>query len=267
MNGSLDDGLARLLDKTTESRGSALRALGLDLRFLSYTGLKCIDRVLRRSKDFERLTLFCTTSDVQHERDKTKWLLARHSKVLTGLRLQAVTLDLLTVWLQQVFRTRDTLPNLLDLHLTLAGFPEGQDFHPYVQWLAGMISPPSSRSTHSSSSDSGMDIIPIASSSQTSGPSETFSSLKRLDLVGCWLRLGSWIVGAIDFSALEELDLKNTNFSRGALGLMVTCISNVNTAVPLQTVSLPGAQLGKLDNEMREVLKELQDKVFATIVL
>ncbi|KAF9354028.1 hypothetical protein BGX34_011249 [Mortierella sp. NVP85] len=269
MNGSLDDGLARLLDKTTESRGSALRALGLDLRFLSYTGLKCIDRVLRRSRNFECLTLFCTTSDAQHERDKTKWLLARHSKVLTGLRLQAVSLDLLTVWLQQVFRTRDTLPNLLDLQLTLAGFPEGQDLHPYVQWLVGILSPPSSKSTHSSSSDSGMDIMPIASSSQSSGPSETFSSLKRLDLVGCWLRQGNWvrIVGAIDFSALEELDLRNTNFSRGALGVMVTCISNVNAAVPLQTVSLPGAQLAKLDNEMREVLKELQDKVFATIVL
>ncbi|KAF9350902.1 hypothetical protein BGX34_000917 [Mortierella sp. NVP85] len=265
-NRTFDDGFARLLDKSIRDNGSELTSLGLDVRSLSLVGLGCIDRVINRSKDLERLELHCTTSSTQTEQGNVRHFLKMHGKKLTGLNVQAHCLDALAAWIENVCPSRGILSSLVDLQLTLPKTLTLQYSHPYVQWLAEMVSAQPSRSSS------------ISSSSEADGPlierpddsSNGASLLRRLYLNGIKLKQDEWakILAAIDFSALEELDLKGTNFSSGDVDSLVKGIEGVDSMAPLKLVDLSGTSLSQQKTATGmarfEVLREKAPSIMIT---
>ncbi|KAK3820028.1 MAG: hypothetical protein J3Q66DRAFT_336088 [Benniella sp.] len=242
MNRTLDDGFARLLGEATKENGSNLRTLGLDVRSLSLAGLESMDRFICRSESLERLELICIMSCIQTEQERVRRFMDAHGMKLTRLILQAHTLDALTVWIEKVLPPRGALPSLIDLQLTLPESLTLQYSHTYVQWLAEMVSSRPSKSS-SSSASTAVETLPAEGSCNDA---ETFS-LTRLCLNGIKLRGDEWakILVAADFSALEELDLKGTNFDFGIVDSLVKGIGLVDSTVPLKILDLSGTSLSK----------------------
>ncbi|KAF9350903.1 hypothetical protein BGX34_000918 [Mortierella sp. NVP85] len=236
-NRTFDDGFARLLDETTKDSGSNLRSLGLDVRSLSLAGLESMDRFICRSESLERLELICVTSCTQTEQERVRRFMDAHGKKLTRLILQAHGLDALTAWIEKVLPPRGALPSLVDLQLTLPETLTMQGSHPYVQWLAEMVSAQPGKSSSSSAS----------TAAETLTAEETWSPLTRLCLSGIKLRGNEWakILAAADFSALEVLELRGTNFYLENVDSLVKCIGLVDSAVPLKTLDLSGTSLSK----------------------
>ncbi|KAG0215740.1 hypothetical protein B0O80DRAFT_498329 [Mortierella sp. GBAus27b] len=232
-HGIVDDTLALLLDRSTQEKGSRMLSLGLDMGSLSLTGLKYIDRVIRRSNGFEKLSITCTTSGIQHERENVQWFVEEHCTTLRGLTLHAHNLDDLTLWLEQVFPSRSTLSGLSDLQLALQGFQDLEVPHPYVQWLVDTISAP--------------PPVTKVSPGRPDDAHESRESLRRFCLHGAKPKQDEWriILEAIDFSVLKELDLQNTNFSAAELEVLADCIGRVGSPVPLEILELANTPLGR----------------------
>ncbi|KAK3820027.1 MAG: hypothetical protein J3Q66DRAFT_439099 [Benniella sp.] len=267
-NRTFDDGFARLLDKSTKDNGSDFTSLGLDVRSLSLVGLGCIDRAINRSKDLERLELHCTTSSTQTEQENARRFLKMHGKKLTGLNVQAHSLDALAAWIENVCPSRGVLSSLVDLQLTLPKSLTLQYLHPYVQWLAEMVSAQPNRSL-SIPSSSEVDGPPTECPDDSSNGTET-SLLKRLYLNDIKLKQDEWarILAAIDFSALEELNLKGTNFSQADVDSLVKGIGGVDLMAPLKLVDLSGTSLSQRKTATGmarfEVLREKAPSIMIT---
>ncbi|KAF9354029.1 hypothetical protein BGX34_011250 [Mortierella sp. NVP85] len=236
MNGTIDDSLAQLLDKSTEDKGTVLESLVLDLKFLSFAGLQAIDRVVRRSQGLRRLTVTCAASDFEYEGEKKQWFLEQHGMRLTGLYLQGPDPEAFMPWLQQVLPSRQALPNLNDLRLRFHGSPGLQQYSPFIQWLFGIISASPSKSTHNSTDGSS---------------TANWSSLQRLclndfksDDRDLWK-----VLGAIDFSKLEELDLKGIDSVNVQSLVYYIERSCMNTAVPLKVLNLSDTYTSKNWND------------------
>ncbi|KAG0226041.1 hypothetical protein B0O80DRAFT_498333 [Mortierella sp. GBAus27b] len=262
VSGIVNDGFARLLDKSTENEGSRLRSLGFDINVLSAGGLRSLDNVIRRSKGVESLSMICTASGVQFERENAQWFLEHHGRALTKLCIHASSPDELKKWFEHVFPTKEVLPGLNDLQLTLIGFPIPPQPSPYIQWLVEMISTPS----YAMSMDAGSN----ASQSLSNDSSKKGSSLKRLSLNGATLIQTDWarVIEAIDFTALEELELKDTNFSRDTFDKLTKYIGNMDAAgpLPLGTLDLSDTKLGNLDDELLGILESFRDKATHAVI-
>ncbi|KAF9358517.1 hypothetical protein BGX34_008902 [Mortierella sp. NVP85] len=242
-NRTFDDGFARLLAKSTNDNGSDLTSLGLDARSLSSAGLECINHTISRSKDLERLELFCEASCIQTEQENVQRFLETHGKKVTRLNIRAHSLDALTAWIKRVLPSRGALSSLVNFQLTLPGSLTLQYSQPYVQWLVEMVSVLPIKSSSS--------LVSLADTSLTECPESlgngAGTSLKRIYLNGIKLNQDEWarILVAIDFSALEELNLKGTNFSLENVDSLVKSIGLVGSMAPLQTLDLSGTSLSQ----------------------
>ncbi|KAK3820036.1 MAG: hypothetical protein J3Q66DRAFT_387022 [Benniella sp.] len=253
MNGVIDDSLAQLLDKSTKGKGIEIKSLTLDLKSLSLVGVQSIDQVIRRSQGLGRLVVICAASDFEHEKEKTQWFLEQYGKKLTGLYLQGPDPETLTPWLKQVFPSRQVLPILSDLQLRFRGSPTFQQSSPFIQWLVGMISA-LHKPTHNSTTSSVMGTSPMGCSDGSSTTNEVWLPLQRLYLnyfkpYQYWS--GGWgtILEVIDFSALEELDLKGASFESIDVQLLVDYIGRADGDVPLKSLDLSGTSLSKVETE------------------
>jgi len=246
MNKSFDDGFARLLDKSTEDNGSTLKSLGLSVGCLSPVGLKCVDRVIKRSKDLEHIGLVCTASDIQPEIENAQWLLGRHGRAITSLVLIGHGPDALTKLIEQDALSRRSLPSLIDVRLILPESTNLQGSQTFVQWLVEMVSAQRSKSLSSSASPV-LDTTPTECPDRSSSGTETWQPLTRLCLNGGQLNKEDWarILEAMDFSVLKDLSLKNTNFGLEYFHLLVKSIERVDLMAPLEILDLSGTALSK----------------------
>ncbi|KAG0207348.1 hypothetical protein BGX31_002587, partial [Mortierella sp. GBA43] len=83
-----DDDYASVLDKVTEEKGSKIEDLTLHLAALTTDGIKCMERVIDRSQELERLTLVFDNLHEERCLEKFERLIRRHGKRLTGLVLR-----------------------------------------------------------------------------------------------------------------------------------------------------------------------------------
>jgi hypothetical protein len=249
MNKTFDDFFARLLDESIKGSGSNFRSLGMDVRSLSPAGLECVDHTISRSKDLERLELSCEASCIQTEQENVQRFLKTHGKNLTRLNVRAHSLDVFTVWIKRVLPSRGALSSLVNFQMTLPESLTLQYSQPYVQWLVEMVSAMPTKS--SSSLVSSVDTSPTECPEGLSNGAGT--SLKRLYLNGIKLKQDEWarILVAIDFSALEELNLKGTNFSFENVDPLVNSIELVGSMAPLQTLDLSGTSLSQQETITR----------------
>ncbi|KAF9358515.1 hypothetical protein BGX34_008900 [Mortierella sp. NVP85] len=262
VNKTFDDGFARLLDKSTEDNGSTLKSLGLSVGCLSPVGLKCVDRVIKRSKDLEHFGLICTASDIQLEIENAQWLLGQHARALTSLVLIGYGPNALTKLIEQDALSRRSLPSLVDVRLNLdeaTNLLRGSQT--FVQWLVEMVSVQPSK-TLSSSASSILDTTPIECPDISGSGTETWQPLSRLCVNGGRLHKEEWvrILEAIDFSKLKDLSLKNTNFELEYFHLLVKSIERVDSMAPLEILDLSGTALSKeetvADKTLFEALRE-----------
>jgi len=235
MNGTIDDSLAQLLDESTEDKGTKLEALVLDLKSLSFAGLRAMDQVVRRSQGLCRLAVTCAASDFEHEEEKAQWFLEQHREKLTRLCLRGPDPEALTQWLEQLFPSRRVVPILSDLQLRFRGSPELQYSSPFIQWLVRMISAPHKPTHNSIDGSSTSDWL----------------SLQRLylnDFKPYQYEPRDWrtVLKGIDFSGLEDLDLEGANFGSNDVELLVELIRRVDSDAPLKSINLSGTPLSKM---------------------
>ncbi|KAK3820118.1 MAG: hypothetical protein J3Q66DRAFT_439167 [Benniella sp.] len=238
-NEGFDDKIAELLDRSTKEKGSRLESLALNTKVLSQVGLDQMDQVISRSQSLQQFLVDCQSLDIELEREKGKWV-SRHGKQLTGLSLQGDGSGPATKWLIEAFPTRLTLPKLIDLQLVLPCRSDLQDSHLYISWITTMVSAPSSRMTAVSSPSSKIESTAMGPSDVARNNLETWPSLSKLVLRLEKLAREDWakVIGAIDFSALEVLDLTGTNFAVEELDHLIKRISDVDGVAPLKTLDL-----------------------------
>ncbi|KAI8604352.1 hypothetical protein EDD21DRAFT_366492 [Dissophora ornata] len=91
----------------------------------------------------------------------------------------------------------------------------------------------------------------------------TWKSLTRIQLMGLFLQPDDWrkVVEAIDFSALESLSFRHSNFGLDELKNLVNCISGYGDPdLPLVTLDLFNAHVGqdRMNVDIDEQLKRLK---------
>jgi hypothetical protein len=79
-------------------------------------------------------------------------------------------------------------------------------------------------------------------------------------LNGATLSQTDWVrvIEAIDFTALEELELKDTNFSRDTFDKLTKYIGSMDATVPLplRILDLSDTKLGNLDDGIHELFRD-----------
>jgi hypothetical protein len=91
----------------------------------------------------------------------------------------------------------------------------------------------------------------------------TWTSLKRISLPHHKFKRNDWtsILKAIDFSALEVLELRDTNFTDKELDLLIHRVNNVEGFAPLRILDLSSSSICSMDlAEMYSKFDELGEK-------
>ncbi|KAI8600821.1 hypothetical protein EDD21DRAFT_124451 [Dissophora ornata] len=204
------DDLATQLDESTKNKGSKITKLTLDPWLLTTIGMHCMDRVIERSLDLERLYLSITNLHHEREMEKLKRLLARYGKRLSALKIGGDSPDQWITGIATSIPTRDHLPVLEEFEL------EGDNvckISAGISWMVSMIStPPRPPCISLPSSLLWLNKVNTPSTS----PSEhTWEPLRRIVFMRIQLQPEDWVtlIKAFDFTTLQELDIRNTNFS------------------------------------------------------
>ncbi|KAI7819584.1 hypothetical protein BC939DRAFT_459673 [Gamsiella multidivaricata] len=182
------------------------------------------------------------------EEDGKEWmvlLFGRYGKRLNGLRLGTLLFENWIPLVEEQCPSRWDLSELesfeLNRHLV-------DDPHKYTQWIAAMVSAPPQQSASSlpcrslnsvqEDSSTASDVSSLSSLTSSSGTPYLWRPLSRIRLNGIRLQHQDWttVIKALDFTALEILDLTFTNFDEEELQVLVDCVpEESNRAMPLTT--------------------------------
>ncbi|KAF8930580.1 hypothetical protein EDD21DRAFT_222845 [Dissophora ornata] len=240
MGHTFNDEHAKFLDDATEKSGSRLVSLVVDPTSLTRSGLESVDRIVERSQNLEKLELKqdLNTSD---QRENVEYLLSRLGKRLTDLSLRAsYSSERWCPMLKKLCPTRQALPNLTAFRMScVCDIPRSG-----VEWILAMSTPP-----------------PL----QVSSPlSPLWRSLSKIQLQHIRLRREDWraLIEEIDITALEELDVSNSNFSLEEFKALANCIPDGIVSVvevPLKVLNLQYSDV--VECEDVEVLQDLATRI------
>ncbi|KAI8349888.1 hypothetical protein B0O80DRAFT_501202 [Mortierella sp. GBAus27b] len=215
-NKAFSDKFASVFDKITEKRGSNLKVLSLDTTNLTTAGIKCMERVVDRSRDLQKLTLVSKEMHKEVQQEVVEQLIRRFGKRLTGLGLFGDSVELWLPKVMSICPTRNELPELEELGMS--SNLEGQLPLDCAQWIARMAS--GSCQLSSTFLCSSPIQSNIASTSSNKNP------LRLLDLDGIPLQHDGWdvVFKALDLSAMKWLYI-GSGFSMDDFRLLIDCIS------------------------------------------
>ncbi|KAF9344445.1 hypothetical protein BGX26_004362 [Mortierella sp. AD094] len=237
-----DDKLAITLDEATVQFGSKLTALSLDAWNLSPEGLKCMRQVVRRSSSLKKLGVEFSFLYESSQQDKLRFMDESIREKLTSITLKGNYPD---SWMPSVAKAiplRQLIPRLESFKIeSWAPITKG-----YYKWVAAMVSNPS----HASARPPVFSQLwrQNSSSAETyDSPNEiteTYSPLKQFSLEGTKLEPEEWetVIKALDFSSLEELSFRGSNFSLAELDILIDRINPENDETPLRLLSLEGTE-------------------------
>ena len=208
---------AQMLDQLTERCGSSLRILHLNTLCLEKHGLESMARVVERSKELEKFDFYLASPEadvtLSHLFETTFRprldLLVQCGNKVTGLKLFELKLGAWLPEIAKVVPTRDMLPNLESFGMiSQGGWGAPQTFlqGDVLPWIVNMVSKPSFRLGETS-------MQGTSSSQKTSGG---WRPLKKIALQGIQFAIPRhWmhIIRAIDFDALQDLNLGYSNFA------------------------------------------------------
>ncbi|KAI8346992.1 hypothetical protein B0O80DRAFT_466708 [Mortierella sp. GBAus27b] len=214
--GTFCDSLASLLDKITEERGSKISSLSLKTTNLTTAGIDCMERVIDRSRDLDRITLISYEMDKELQQETFERLINRYGKRLEGLHLRGDSIELWLPRVMSICPTRNELPELE--YLQLSSNPEGQLSLDCAQRIARMAS----GSCQLPSTFLSLSPIQLNIASRSSGRNKGPLRHVILDVP---LQSDGWevVFKALDFSILSTLEIVS-EFSLDDYTLLIDCI-------------------------------------------
>ncbi|KAI8349887.1 hypothetical protein B0O80DRAFT_459571 [Mortierella sp. GBAus27b] len=214
--GTFRDSLASLLDMITEKRGSKINSLLLNTTNLTTAGVECMERVIDRSRDLDRIILRSYKMDKELQQETFERLINRYDKRLKGLELHGDSIELWLPRVMSICPTRNELPELEYIHLS--SNLEGELSLDCAQWIARMAS----GSCQLPSTFLSLSPIQLNIASRSSGRNKC--PLRRL-VLDVTLHSDGWevVFKALDFSILRILEIRS-KFSLDDYTLLIDCI-------------------------------------------
>ncbi|KAI8349167.1 hypothetical protein B0O80DRAFT_460952 [Mortierella sp. GBAus27b] len=225
------------------------------------TFLDSLHEIIRRSPMFKRLGLYV---DLAQEADfeATRTILCQYGAILSTLHLSNYSFaGQQWSWFASSHPTRNSFPKLETL--TLDSPSDTNLPSTCIPWVVAMVSAPSRvpiPSSHSQSSTE--DTVDKQTPNVESEAQGSWTSLKRIDLCSLELPPEGWksVIEAIDFSGLQILKFRKSNFSLKELELLVDCIPDDKTSnIPLQSLDISWTSAFSDPNSL-PLLDELQRK-------
>ncbi|KAI8606246.1 hypothetical protein EDD21DRAFT_31329 [Dissophora ornata] len=203
--------VAALLESSIRIAGSKLVSLKLSLAKASLADLECLSRVIAHSQSLKHLH-FTFHLDCERLQEKAEWLLGRHGGNLTGLVLLGNGEASWAPEIVQRFPKRRDLPNLEIFEARNIDTTQNEEF--FALWVADIISSPPQMSKRPAASPLSQPSL-LSLSTLSVPESETWTHLKVVKIEGIALSNEQWgnVFKAINFTALEELEFKETEFS------------------------------------------------------
>ncbi|KAK3821172.1 MAG: hypothetical protein J3Q66DRAFT_332747 [Benniella sp.] len=202
--------------------------------------------IIRRSPNFRDLGL---CADMR-EPKKVKSLLDRHRTVLSKLQLDFDNTERWS-WILSEFPTRSSFPTLEFLEI----IPNSRMVVPssLISWVIAMVSaPPRMLASLSSSQRLSSDVIygKTPRSDSDSGATRPWRPLKVISLINLTFQPEGWraVIEAIDFSALERMDFRKSNFLQKQFELLIDHFFESNLSnLPLKAIDywdgMPGERI------------------------
>jgi hypothetical protein len=222
-----DDDFASALDKVTEEKGSKIEELILHLASLTTDGIECMERVINRSQELERLTLVFDNLHEERCLEKFELLVRRYGKRLTGLVLHGESPNVWVPTVMTLCPTRTDLPTLKSFGLSAHGedsftrpiSESHQLSRDCAQWIAAMVS-------GSSQPRSALSSLLIQSAITPMPSAPRLDPLSLVDLSEAYLQPEGWkiVIRALDLSVLTGLWVNRT-FTLDTLKLLVSHIT------------------------------------------
>jgi hypothetical protein len=230
--GVFNNHLATLLDEATLKRGSKITRLDFDPSSLTVPGLDALDRAIKRSQVFATIRLHLTSIASERARVYARILLRRYGEKLTSLNIYTSSPDGCIPALARAFPTRSSFPVLRRFVFSSGGHHVS---NVCMQWIISMVSTPSQTSV-------ALQPSTTAPASLETSP----TSLGLIDLSRINPTVVDWgsLIKAIDFSALEELDILGCNFSQHSIQCLTDRIHEFDSG-PLHLRQIRAHSLNK----------------------
>jgi len=252
---TLNDRCAAIMDVIPDTRISQLESLCVNVKDFGAFKSDHLGRIIERSPGFKDLGLHLDLGR-EDQFEMAASMLSQYGTLLSKLQLYGESPG---EWLPRIasLLSRNSLPNLTSFGVWL-----NSDFKvpsSCVSWITSMISAPSpvigsqpspilipqSVSALSSQSVS-RNVEDTQSTCNESKSTESWKSLRKVVVGDIKLQPEEWetLLNAIDFSELQHLDFKASNFSQDQFRLLIDRIPGDNPSkIPLKTLHLEFTEL------------------------
>ncbi|KAF9363602.1 hypothetical protein BGX34_003722 [Mortierella sp. NVP85] len=221
---TINDRCMAIMDVIPDTRISQLESLCVNVRDFGAFKSDHLGRIIERSPDFKDLGLHLDLGR-EDQFEMAASLLSQYGTLLSRLQLYGESPG---EWLPRIasLLSRASLPNLTSFGVWL-----NSDFK--------------SVSTLSSQSVS-KNVEETQSTRNESEPTESWKNLRKVVVRDVKLQPEEWetLLNAVDFSELQHLDFKGSNFSQDQFRLLIACIPGDNPSkIPLKTIHLEFTEL------------------------
>ncbi|KAF9350907.1 hypothetical protein BGX26_010953 [Mortierella sp. AD094] len=221
--------------------------------------LQHIERVIERSHEITKLRIVIDNNEVKAVQEMLKYFHGPIGKRLTELSFKGDFPD----------SCMSELParNLLPVLESFEVHGRTEDSQNWAHYIAVMAASPSQQLQDVSSLKTlSQDFLTVESCDSAAGILEAYNPLKTLEISDCQLELEDWttIIEALDFTTLESIALKLSNFSLEQLKMLVDCIpgeAGSASVVALQKLDLSFTLVGENPDAVQEQFRILTEKV------
>ncbi|KAG0220711.1 hypothetical protein B0O80DRAFT_502550 [Mortierella sp. GBAus27b] len=243
---TFSDYFAATLAQTVSQRECLLKTLEFDPSSLTPLGFHGLERTLKRLQDSACLKVLLSNLEKRDQVEKAHSLFTRYGGILQEIELHICSSE---QWLPRIsssFPTRSNFPRLSSFGVEFKS--RSSPSSSCISWVAAMVSaPPQSSASESTPSTTGLW-----------GALEEFS-LRRVEL-----RSEEWrkVIEAIDFTALQHLIFRDTNFSHDQFKLLVAFF-NSSSGTTLKTFDIRETDF-VMNPDSRSIL--LRNRISANII-
>ncbi|KAG0222238.1 hypothetical protein B0O80DRAFT_502515 [Mortierella sp. GBAus27b] len=234
--GPISDHFLEALDNITSERGSKFERLDAAPFWITDIGRDHLHRIIERASSSMGLYLSMEFMNDASRFERAEMFLSQFGDKVHGLGFHG---DSPEEWLMEIvssFPTRESFPNLTrfgivhqEKSIRIPSF--------CVQWIVQMIpAPPPDLAS----------ALPSYRIQESGSPSVELARITHLDLWYVILLPEEWrmVIEAIDFSALQQLDLTGSNFGEDQFKLLIDRVpDNATEMVPLRVLLLGDTDL------------------------
>ncbi|KAF9915094.1 hypothetical protein BX616_006921 [Lobosporangium transversale] len=280
LDAEFTDEHATTLDMVTKDEGSKLRSLRLRPDSLTSVGWECIDRIISRSPELVRLGVDLFDIDNKEKLALAEQFLTKHASRLTRLSLDGSLAEEWVPRFSKVIPTRLSLPHLDTFEINCH---EKLDTSPQIaEWITAMVLGPGRKLPSSDSPNKQNELSSNAAQQEDKdddNEKETTTGLElikseseegkalnmwtpldfiRLEEIQLSTRTWQTLIEAIDYAALDELSVRETNFDLGQLYVLANCLpEDSKKPAPLRLLQIGNTRLDGDGTRDLDLPKEL----------